>query len=487
MSATRRELESFRELAGRLLGLDFDESRWGQLEEALCRRAGEAGFADPAAYLAAARVRPAAEEARELAALLTVGETYFFRNSEQFEALSSVLRARSTGGPVRILSAGCASGEEAFTLAMVGREAGVAVEVFAVDVNAVALRKAAKGVFSPWSLRDTKSDMRARYFRASGPDFVLDDGIRRSVRFEESNLAADDPKVWRPGAWDVVFCRNVIMYFRPAVAHEIVARIARSLAPGGLLFLGHAETLRGISHDFHLEQSHGAFYYRRLDRPGATPEPRAEERFAAAEVDAAAALVEGASTWMEAIRAATERIGDLAARAPAARPEGERPRSAVLDLMARERFGEALAAMGPEGGEDADARLLRGAILANAGNTGEAERLCRSVLAADDMNSGAHYLMALCREAARDPEAAAEHDRAAAHLDASFAMPRLHLGFLLRKLGDLPAARGEFERALALLPGEDASRILLFGGGFGRAVLVDLCRAEIRACEGRPA
>jgi len=83
--------------------------------------------------------------------------------------------------------------------------------------------------------------------------------------FDERNLVDDDPIFWRPDSFDVVFCRNVMMYFSPEVMSAVVARISRALAPGGFLFLGHAETLRGVSHDFHLRHTHEAFYYQRRD------------------------------------------------------------------------------------------------------------------------------------------------------------------------------------------------------------------------------
>src|SRR5207237_441778 len=83
-----------------------------------------------------------------------------------------------------------------------------------------------------------------RYFRPNGRGFVLDDAIRRSVVFEERNLLDDDPAFWQPETFDVIFCRNVIMYFTPETIRLVIARIARALAPGGFLFLGYAETLR---------------------------------------------------------------------------------------------------------------------------------------------------------------------------------------------------------------------------------------------------
>jgi chemotaxis protein methyltransferase CheR len=100
------------------------------------------------------------------------------------------------------------------------------------------------------------------------------------------------------------------------------------------------------------------------------------------------------------------------------------------------------------------------------------------------MSAGAHYLLALCREKAGDGRSAADHDQAAAYLDPGFAMPHLHLGLLARRAGQPDAARRELSEALSLLEREDSSRLLMFGGGFGRDSLISICRAELLACGG---
>lgn len=156
-------------------------------------------------------------------------------------------------------------------------------------------------------------------------------------------------------------------------------------------------------------------------------------------------------------------------------------------MLRRERFADAMDLLGslPAGSEDdPDAQLLRAVLLTNSGRLREAEQACAAILAADELNSGAHYLMALCREHAGDCDAADEHDRMATYLDAGFAMPRLHLGLLARRRGDLDRARLELTHALDLLAREDGSRILLFGGGFSREALLGLCRAELGAAGG---
>jgi chemotaxis protein methyltransferase CheR len=270
------DVERFRAAVALHLGLQLNDAKLDSLAELLSRRTRTLAQ-DPASYVSQLEgPLPPAYELRELVRELTVSETYFFRHGAQFQAFADValpcrLAARAGRGPVRVLSLGCASGEEPFSLAMLAceraLEPGRDVSLRAVDANPAMLAKAAHGRYSEWSLRETPESTRRRWFSAHGRAFVLDPSIREAVVFEERNLAAENADLWQRAAYDVVFCRNVIMYFTATSAEALVGNIGRALAPGGFLFLGHAETLRGLSEDFDLRQSHGAFYYQR--KPGA--------------------------------------------------------------------------------------------------------------------------------------------------------------------------------------------------------------------------
>ena len=128
--------------------------------------------------------------------------------------------------------------------------------------------------------------------------------------------------------------------------------------------------------------------------------------------------------------------------------------------------------------------LLRAVLLTNHGRINESEEVCRRLLALDELNAGAHYLMALCREHDGDANRAIEHGLTAIYLDPGFAMPHLHLGILAKRSGDNVSAQRELGKARVLLASEDASRILLFGGGFSRDALLQLCRMQLTAAGG---
>ncbi|HWF84776.1 MAG TPA: protein-glutamate O-methyltransferase CheR [Vicinamibacterales bacterium] len=497
------DTERFRAVIARRLGLHFDDAKLGMLADVLRRRVGAARHS-AGAYLAGMEAESWHHEIGALAQELTVPETYFFRNPDQFRAFAEIaLPDRSSvqngGRHLRILSAGCATGEESYSLGILVRDAldpSWDVSILGVDINPAALHRATHGRYSAWALRETKREVQQRWFKADGREFVLDQTLRSLVSFELRNLAQDDAQLWQPDGYDIVFFRNVLMYFTQAQGQAVIARIARALKPGGYLFLGHAETLRGLSGDFHLQHTHETFYYQRKDHraPSAVlPTSGASwRRLDPSSLDAA----DGTDSWIETIRRATARIETLTDSArPSAALAAATPRAAratwdlalALDLLREERFTEAselVRRLPPESGRDPGVLLLNAALVTHGGQFAEAEHACRRLLDVDEMSAGAHYLLALCREGARDRLGAAYHDQVAVYLDPVFAMPRLHLGLLARRAGDRAGAQRALEEALPLLQREDASRLLLFGGGFSREALIALCRTELAGCGG---
>ncbi|MEZ4410585.1 MAG: protein-glutamate O-methyltransferase CheR [Polyangiales bacterium] len=496
-SGDPEEVQSFRAAIKRALGLNVDEKRAEILAEILARRAASRGVTADA-YLRDLTAGGAAHpEWRALAPELTIGETYFFRHMDQLRAFAEValptrVRARRSERALRVLSAGCSSGEEPYSLAILVREAALGpgwdVSIRALDLNPAALQRAARGRYLHWALRETPEATRRRWFSGEGREAVLDPAIRAAVRFEEHNLASDDSALGPPGTYDVIFCRNVLMYFAPERARAVVARFAAALAPGGYLFLGHAENLRGLSQDFDLCSARGTFFYQRRGGADASSEPPAPTPD---RPSAPAPALDLEPHWFDAIRAASERIRALS-DAPSAAGAAKDERAVVdlrpaLALLERERYDEALAALPARAvgaADDEDAMLLRAALLVHGGRACDAEVIAREILARDARNAGARYVIALGREGAGDAAGAAAQHREAAALDPTFSMPRLHLGLMARRAGDRGAALRDLDEALRLLRSEDPFRLLLFGGGFNREGLVALCRSEIARLGG---
>ena len=370
------------------------------------------------------------------------------------------------------------------------------VKVTGLDLNRSMLGKAAQARYSAWSLRTTSEDRKRRYFRQDGSQFVLDPTIQNMVSFLDHNLVDDDQMFWASLDCDIVFCRNVIMYFTPHAARTAVRSLFQALCPDGYLFLGHAETLRGLSQDFRLCNTHNTFYYQRsqsaeparlMARPAPVPSGRASNLPRPPDQTASwVDVIDGASRRITALTASqtAERGVATATVAPPAATVPGADLARVLDAMRLERFQDALAILHTvplAARNDSQGLLLQAVLLANAGRLNEARQACRRLLSLDEHNAGARYVMALCCEQAGDLIGAVEHDQAAIYLDAGFAMPRLHLGLIVQRSGDVASARETLEQALPLLAREDESRLVMFGGGFSREALLEICRAQLGA------
>lgn len=469
---TAAHVEQFRQLIRRRLGLEMDLAHAPALDEVLYRRMGSTGHREADGYLRSVN----AHELRRIAEEVTVNETYFLRDRGHFQVLAEeIVPSRAHARTLRILSAGCASGEEPYSIAIVLREilpdiASWDISIRGIDVNPAKLEHAARGRYGPWALRDTPPEIVERHFRRAGSDFEVHEAVRGMVTFDEQNLVDDDGRSWWPRTWDVVFCRNVLMYLSPEVARGVVARAALALDRGGVLFTGHAETLRGLSEKFDLRERGGTFYYRlREDGACARNERRREDS------------ASSAARPPHPLSPPPVRIDARVGEGP--RPGNGSRLELVVELMRYERYQEALQAVrgiAPADGDACEPRVLEALLSAHAGNLQHAASVCAEVLGRDPLNAQAHHVLALSLEQSGDRDQAAQRHRTAAFLDPSFAMPRLRLGLLARRAGDEAGARRELARALILLEQEDPARIALFGGGFGRAALMALCRGGAR-------
>ena len=424
---------------------------------------------------------------------LTIGETYFFRSPEQFTVFSEValpcLTRTQSAREIRILSAGCATGEEAYTFAIALRELGASapahVSILGIDLNAESIAVARRGRYSARAMRATPPGCLDKYFRLDREQYVLDRSVRTMVQFEERNLTIEDHSFWQPHSFDVIFCRNVTMYLSARALGEVIARFARVLTSDGFLFLSYAEPLRGVSQAFQVEHCHGAFYYKLRD-PGESPALLV--RGAAPPAPVPSKLKSKALGLPTAPLRAALAVHHLSTQPlDSTDPASLCPSpSLAAAFMMAERFDDALTtieSMPPDSRSKPDVMLLTVMIQIERGKLDEAAHVCAALLALDHLNASAHYLTALCHEQGGRRTAAVDSYRVGVYLDQAFAMPHLRLGLMFRREGDLRGARRELRNASALLAQEDPARVLLFGGGFSRDTLIDLCASELRLCQ----
>ena len=238
----------------RALGLVFPSTRAEALEVGIRRAAAALGEVPASLLLRLAALDRAAIEA--LALELTIGETYFFRHAHHFDFLRETLRrlarGRAPGDPIRLWSAGCSSGEEAYSMAIaaleaLGPAAETTVDIRGTDVNAECLARARAATYGAWSFRGVDPAVRARWFADDGGQLRVVAAPRAMVRFTSRNLLDGPPFASPEDPWsqgiDVIFCRNVLIYFEQEAIDRVTERFARALAVGGLLMPGPSDPL----------------------------------------------------------------------------------------------------------------------------------------------------------------------------------------------------------------------------------------------------
>ncbi|MFQ5525780.1 MAG: CheR family methyltransferase [Thermoanaerobaculia bacterium] len=212
------------------------------------------------------------DEVTEFTQLITNNESYFFRETRQFDALLEEawpqLTEDVTGRPVRVLCAGCSSGEEPYTLRIFSELQAHPtprrkLEIDGFDIDAERLETAKMAVYGQNSLRATGESQIRRFFTRTGSErYSLNDPMRRGVRFSMGNIL-DVSAYPRAGSYDVLFCRNVLIYFSERALHRAIENFARAVRPGGYLFLGHAESIIGLSESFETVRFERCIAYRR--------------------------------------------------------------------------------------------------------------------------------------------------------------------------------------------------------------------------------
>ncbi len=244
----------------------------------LMRERGIADFADLIVRLKAGT--PAI--VREVTDALTTNETSFFRDLKPFDlfrqiVLPHLLATRAAQHRFRIWSAACSTGQEPYSLAMLlleerARLAGWTWEIVATDLCGDALAKAKDGVYSQFEVqRGMPTPLLVRYFEKQGDAWRIKDPVRRGIDFRPFNLLADPAPL---GRFDVVFCRNVLIYFDPPTKAKVLQRIGQQLAGDGFLFLGGAETVIGVTDRFVLEAGQRGLYRPAGGAHAASPMPR---------------------------------------------------------------------------------------------------------------------------------------------------------------------------------------------------------------------
>jgi chemotaxis protein methyltransferase CheR len=420
-------------------GLSFDDSRRDSLGFCIAERMSATKTADVPAYLAMLAGPDGNQERQALLDEVTIPETHFFRNPPQVRALRKyvlpeLLRQAAATKRLRIWSAGCSTGEEAYTVAILIRELIPAsvdwdIKILATDLSTRALTAARTAHYGDRSFVMTDPLDLSRWFvmDTTTGSWVVRDEVRDLVEFRHHNLVADEPPI-EAGEADLILCRNVTIYFDRETTRRLMKRLHGRLRDGGYLFLGHAETLWQISDDFSLVSLGEAFVYRRLSavtaddpqRRWVLPDRRTEselrptradrrrgdpDRRGRAAVDAEAGAPPSVTTSGEVD----------ATKLPM--PPSRDPLDAVRAALDEGRYDEAAdvaAEVAVATPLWAQAHYLQGIALTNLGCDADALVVLRKAVYLDPDHGLAHFLLGGALDRLGEPVAASRSYRAAA-------------------------------------------------------------------------
>jgi chemotaxis protein methyltransferase WspC len=400
-------LHDFDRILKRTMGLDIASIGASALERAVRARQRECNVEDTSVYLE--RVRASKDELQALIETIVVPETWFFRDREAFAALVRFVREEwlptHADGCLRLLSLPCSTGEEPYSMAMALLDAHVPPARFlidAIDICGRSLAHARRGIYGKGSFRGDARAYRERYFEAVIGGHELCDAVRPQVNFQQGNLLEAG---FLPGVdiYDVVFCRNLLIYFDRETQDQAVSVLDRLLMPKGILFAGSSESGVFVNHSFSSAKLPMAFAFRK-GRPVAAPKPPAT----------------------------ITPIRHFSARRP------------IVSVGSSQPPAQIRLPQPPESGAEEAVRL------ADQGHFAEASRCCEAQLLRQGPSAQVFHVLGLVRDASGNADDAAIYYRKALYLDPGHQDALVHLALLMEKQGLKSEAQTLWNRARRL-------------------------------------
>jgi len=442
--------------------IDKDE----QLAAHLAKRIAVLGLTDCASYM---RLLQSDEidgpELDKLIATVTIGETFFFRHHEAFDALRDVvfpdlIRRNQSVRKLRIWSAGCSIGAEPYSIAiLLKREFGHLlsdwdVSIIATDINRDFLDRARMGKYEVWAFRSVPEDIKEACFSKSGSYWVIDPQYKEWISFQYHNLVKDPCPSLRNhiDGFDLILCRNVTIYFNQQTVCNLVQELHFSLPPNGWLLVGHSEPNVDVYRSFSAVNLPGAVLYQKASKEPAAPSRSAPEPFT---------FVPQPFTLPPI------------PEAPIPLPPGLAPAHPIL----RERKTEILCTTALSRSPD----LATIQQIADQGDLEKAAQCCEQLLEREKLNPVAHFYYALVLEQMGRRRETQESLRRAIYLDRSFIVAHYYLGLIQQRMADPKQALRCFRNALNLLADLKADQPILAADVFSVADLRQLTQMHIDA------
>lgn len=532
----------FRDLVLERSGLHFPEKKRIDLETGLLKALAESPVAgndpklnlDDYFQLLQSKSDPAGQiEMDRLIKTLTIGETHFFRDEAQFNALANrvlpelIRRKRAAAAAVgtginpqlRIWSAGCSSGEEPYSVAILLKELLPDIDewhilILATDINQDSLARARQAVYSGWSFREvTAKRWRSDYFIAEpgcgnqtrATRYRLRDDIRRMVTFASLNLTEDNyPAIHNNTvSLDIILCRNVTIYFTEEITRRVIQRFYRALVDGGWLVVGHSEPSLLIYRDFESRSFPDTLLYQKTGRPTAWPEgwewpdaarankpggaPFAPDKQLPAPNGSSRPPISTGVTFrppQEPTLPASPPLPRQPLSQPA--PPAKTPAQAAEDLLNQGRLEEAIAALQQQlagGPNSAAIYTLLGRAYANQGRWAEARDFCQKAIDLDSLSTEAYYLLASIHQHEGHLGPAIDMFKKVIYLDRQAPLPHFNLAMLYKKMGQTHQARRSYQNAVNILTKWPPEAVVPDSGGAMAHHLITVARRVLEQLE----
>jgi len=472
-------LAQLSEFIAEQMGFYFPRERWLDLERGMRSVSREFEFDDMESCVQWLVSSPVTQSRIEiLASHLTVGETYFFRERPSFDLLEArvlpelISMRRATERRLRIWSAGCCTGEEPYSIAIVLKRllpdlADWQITILATDINPQFLKKAADGVYNEWSFRGARAESKEKYFaKRHNERFEIRPEIKRMVTFCYLNLMEDSyPSLLNDtNAMDLVFCRNVLMYFDPQRAKHVVGKLRLSLVDGGWLIVSPCEASQVLFEQFTTLNYPGTIFYRKEHSKASAEIIFDWEAPTACAIESmpSQSFVVAPEPVIAKVEPPPEPIA-LDFTEPKKTAPDESAYNKSLFHYEQGQYDEAaelLSTLLAQDPSDVKAAVLLARVYANQGKLSEASRCSEVAVAADRLNPCCHILHAtILQEQGAIPEARHALQRAL-YLEPNLVLAHFALGNIARRQEKVREAARHFDNARALLSAYSREQVL---------------------------
>jgi len=466
-------------------GIVLDDKRKRIFNQTLNKRIKKTGMENAETYYQYIKSHNGREELQELISFLTIGETYFLRNLYQWKALQKYIIPQivkdKKGKPktLSIWSAGCSTGEESYTIAIMLYESlpfmiNWDIKIMATDVNGQSLNMAKKGLYSENAFRETPCDFRNKYFFPVKDKYKIDPKFKSLVEFKKFNFISNNHYSVYENTFDIIFCRNVLMYFSPDVSKRILQSLTQCLVQNGYLFLGHVEgpiakhaSLKPIS-------VFNTIVYQKTvpqttDQSAQITLPeKYQQLLPSNKTSSACTSIQKNSTYNDSFENSENRIiyqNDSI----------ENIYDKALNCYANGKIDAAMQLIEScscvASKDKLNMLILSGLIQINKKNIEKARWFYNQALTDYDLTPETYMLGAIINEEKMNFENAIKDCRNAIFLDNQFFYPHFRLGSIYNKLGDHEKKQKAFQNALNLLKYEKKERFLLFCEGYSETSL----------------